>query len=151
MQREVSSPGGHQDHDHHHDLAVGATHAHDAAHHHHGVVASQPAGRSLGHVEYTCPMHPQVRQIGPGNCPICGMALEPLIATGETGESPELRDMTRRFWIGLVLTLPVFALEMGGHLFDIGHLVGAQTSNWIQMVLATPVVLWAGWPFFARG
>jgi heavy metal translocating P-type ATPase len=152
MQREVSSPAGHQDHDrHHHDLAVGATHAHDAPHHHREVVASQPAGRSLGHVEYTCPMHPQVRQIGPGNCPICGMALEPLIATGETGESPELRDMTRRFWIGLVLTLPVFALEMGGHLFDIGHLVGAQTSNWIQMVLATPVVLWAGWPFFARG
>jgi len=87
--------------------------------------------------------------MGPGNCPICGMALEPVIATGE-GESPELRDMARRFWGGLVLALPVFALEMGGHVFDLHHLVGAQTSNWIQLVLGTPVVLWAGWPFFVR-
>ncbi len=79
------------------------------------------------------------------------MALEPVIATGETGESPELRDMTRRFWIALVLTVPVFFLEMGGHVFDIGHLVGAQTSNWVQMLFGTPVVLWAGWPFFVRG
>jgi Cu+-exporting ATPase len=79
------------------------------------------------------------------------MALEPVIATGETGASPELRDMTRRFWIGLALTAPVFSLEMGGHVFDIAHLVGAQTSNWIQMLFGTPVVLWAGWPFFVRG
>lgn len=92
---------------------------------------------------YTCPMHPEVRQIGPGNCPICGMALEPVIATGETGDSAELRDMSRRFWIGLVLSLPVLALEMGGHLLEIKHLVGAQTSNLIQMLLGTPVVLWA--------
>jgi Cu+-exporting ATPase len=95
-------------------------------------------------------MHPQIRQMGPGNCPICGMALEPVIATNNAGESPELRDMTRRFWIGLVLTLPVFVLEMGGHVFDIGHLVEAQVSNWVQLVLATPVVLWAGWTFFER-
>jgi Cu+-exporting ATPase len=101
--------------------------------------------------EYTCPMHPQVRQIGPGNCPICGMALEPVVATGEQGDSPELRDMTRRFRIGLVLTVPVFLLEMGAHVSDIGHLIGAQTSNWVQMVVGTPVVLWAGWPFFVRG
>src|SRR4030095_15814191 len=100
-------------------------------------------------VEYTCPMHPQVRQMGPGNCPICGMALEPVIATGETGDSPEVRDMTRRFWIGLVLTLPVFALEMGGHLFDL-HFLAGPTSNWVQLLLGTPVVLWAGWPFFVR-
>jgi Cu+-exporting ATPase len=79
------------------------------------------------------------------------MALEPVIAAGESGESSELRDMTRRFWIGLALTAPVFFLEMGGHLFDMGHLVGAQTSNWIQMAFGTPVVLWAGWPFFTRG
>jgi Cu+-exporting ATPase len=79
------------------------------------------------------------------------MALEPVIATGEAGERPELRDMTRRFWIGLALTAPVFVLEMGGHLFDIGHWVGAQTSNGIQMLFGTPVVLWAGWPFFVRG
>lgn len=115
----------------------------DLSDHHDHAVASA--------TEYTCPMHPQVRQIGPGNCPICGMALEPVIATGEAGESPELRDMTRRFWIGLALTVPVFLLEMGGHVFDVGHLVGAQTSNWVQLVLGTPVVLWAGWPFFVRG
>jgi Cu+-exporting ATPase len=116
----------------------------------HGSRQGQPKASGSKDLEYTCPMHPEVRQIGPGNCRICGMALEPVIAAGETGESPELRDMTRRFWIGLALTVPVFFLEMGGHLFDIGHLVGAQTSNWIQMLFGTPVVLWAGWPFFAR-
>ncbi|MCC2651080.1 MAG: copper-translocating P-type ATPase [Microvirga sp.] len=99
---------------------------------------------------YTCPMHPQIRQVGPGSCPICGMALEPVLATAETGPSHELVDMTRRFWIGLVLSLPVVALEMGGHLTGLSHYVGQQTSNWIQMLLATPVVLWAGWPFFVR-
>jgi heavy metal translocating P-type ATPase len=100
---------------------------------------------------YTCPMHPEIRQIGPGNCPICGMALEPVLVTADEGPSEELRDMTRRFWVGLTLALPVFLLEMGGHIFDIGHLIGGATSNWIQLVLATPVVLWAGWPFFVRG
>jgi len=101
-------------------------------------------------VEYTCPMHPQIRQMGPGHCPICGMALEPMVATEGTGESPELRDMTRRFWTGTALALPVFTLEMGGHVFDLHHLVAQQTSNWIQLLLGTPVVLWAGWPFFTR-
>ncbi|MCG2594110.1 copper-translocating P-type ATPase [Ramlibacter sp. XY19] len=99
-------------------------------------------------VEYTCPMHPQVRQMGPGHCPICGMALEPVLATGDA-ESPELRDMTRRFWIGLALTAPVFILEMGGHLLG-WHLLPGQASNWVQLLLGTPVVLWAGWPFFVR-
>ena len=101
-------------------------------------------------IEYTCPMHPQVRQMGPGNCPICGMPLEPVLAMDQTGDSPELRDMTRRFWVGLALTIPVFALEMGAHLMDIHHLIGQQTSNWIQLLFGTPVVLWAGWPFFVR-
>src|SRR5918993_2201073 len=100
---------------------------------------------------YTCPMHPQIRQVGPGSCPICGMALEPVLVTAETGPSHELVDMTRRFWIGLVLTLPVVVLEMGGHLTGLGHIIGQQTSNWIQILLATPVVLWSGWPFFVRG
>ena len=100
---------------------------------------------------YTCPMHPEVRQVGPGSCPICGMALEPVVATAETGPSAELVDMTRRFWIGLVLTLPVFMLEMGGHLFGITERIGQQNANWAQLALATPVVLWAGWPFFERG
>jgi Cu+-exporting ATPase len=101
---------------------------------------------------YTCPMHPQIRQIGPGNCPICGMALEPVTATVEAGENHELVDMSRRFWIGLVLALPVFVLEMGGHIPALGldHLIAPRISNWIQFVLSTPVVLWAGWPFFER-
>jgi Cu+-exporting ATPase len=115
-----------------------------------GPKRSQSTAPRSGEVEYTCPMHPEIRQIGPGNCPICGMALEPVVATGEAGESAELRDMTRRFWIGLVLSLPLIALEMGGHLTDLHHLLGRQASNWLQLVLATPVVLWAGWPFFER-
>ena len=100
---------------------------------------------------YTCPMHPEIRQVGPGSCPICGMALEPVLVSLDTGPNEELIDMTRRFWIGLVLTLPVFVLEMGGHLLGLDHLISQRTSNWIQMLLATPVVLWAGWPFFQRG
>ncbi len=99
---------------------------------------------------YTCPMHPEIRQVGAGSCPICGMALEPLVATAEAGPNHELIDMTRRFWIALVITLPVFALEMGGHLTGV-HMLDRQMSNWVQLVLATPVVLWAGWPFFMRG
>lgn len=130
---------GHRSHEQHH--VSGSSHQ---------SVIVKAKGGDLN-AEYTCPMHPEVRQIGPGDCPICGMALEPVIATGETGDSAELRDMSRRFWIGLVLSLPVLALEMGGHLLEIKHLVGAQTSNLIQMLLGTPVVLWAGWPFFVRG
>jgi len=112
--------------------------------------APPPAPVPAGTI-YTCPMHPEIRQEGPGSCPICGMALEPEIATADTGPNPELIDMTRRFWIGLALTLPVFVLEMGGHLIDLHQWIGQQTSNWIQLALATPVVLWAGWPFFERG
>ncbi|WP_298827426.1 copper-translocating P-type ATPase [uncultured Piscinibacter sp.] len=132
-----------------HDHSVPAHHDH--SHHAHASGAAKPAATGdQSQVEYTCPMHPQVRQMGPGQCPICGMALEPVLATAEQGESPELRDMTRRFWIGSTLTLPLFALEMGGHLFDIHHLIAQQTSNWAQLLLGTPVVLWAGWPFFTR-
>ena len=100
---------------------------------------------------YTCPMHPEIRQAGPGSCPICGMALEPALATADAGPNEELIDMTRRFWIGLVLSLPVVALEMGGHMTGLLHYVSQSRSNWIQLILATPVVLWAGWPFFVRG
>jgi Cu+-exporting ATPase len=100
---------------------------------------------------YTCPMHPQVRQVGPGFCPICGMALEPVMVTADTGPNPELVDMTWRFWIGLALSVPVVALEMGGHLTNLPMLIGPQLSNSLQLILATPVVLWAGWPFFVRG
>ena len=100
---------------------------------------------------YTCPMHPEIRQPKPGDCPICGMGLEPEQVSLNDGPSEELRDMTRRFWIGLILALPVLILEMGGHLTGLDHIVPPQMSNWIQLVLATPVVVWCGWPFFVRG
>jgi P-type Cu+ transporter len=100
---------------------------------------------------YTCPMHPQIRQVGPGFCPICGMALEPELVAAEAAPNPELADMTRRFWIGLVLAIPVVVLEMGGHLTNLHMLLGQSWSNWLQFLFATPVVLWAGFPFFVRG
>ena len=112
--------------------------------------ATEPAPVIPGAI-YTCPMHPEVRQEGPGACPICGMALEPETVTAEAPVNHELIDFTRRLWVGAVLTLPVFALEMGGHLTGLMMRITGQTSNWIQFALATPVVLWAGWPFFQRG
>ena len=108
------------------------------------------AGAPAGTI-YTCPMHPQIRQVGPGNCPICGMALEPEVASLDAPPNPELADMTRRFWVGLMLSLPPVVLEMGGHLVGGHGWVDQTLSNWIQLVFATPVVLWAGWPFFVRG
>ena len=99
---------------------------------------------------YTCPMHPEVRQVGPGACPICGMGLEPVDVTGTNEKNPELIDMTRRFWIGLALSLPVIALEMGSHLFGF-HWLQPHMSNLVQLLFATPVVLWAGQPFLERG
>ena len=98
-------------------------------------------------------MHAEVRQRGPGNCPKCGMALEPRTVSGVEGPDPELTDMTRRFWIGLVLTLPPLAFVMGDMLpgQPLRHLIPPRVSAWLQFVLATPVVLWAGWPFFERG
>ena len=98
---------------------------------------------------YTCPMHPQIRQPGPGHCPICGMTLEPVVAAAQVLPNSELTDMTRRFWIALVLAAPVMALEMGGPMLHLP--IGMAASNWIQCALATPVVLWAGAPFFVRG
>lgn len=100
---------------------------------------------------YTCPMHPEIRQEGPGSCPICGMALEPELPDSNAGPNPELVDFTRRFKIGLALTIPILILEMGGHLFGLHRYIAPQTSNWLQMLFAIPVVLWAGWPFFERG
>ncbi|MFC5359440.1 heavy metal translocating P-type ATPase [Azospirillum himalayense] len=104
-------------------------------------------------VIYTCPMHPEIRQEGPGNCPICGMALEPVGATLEEGPNPELIDMTRRFWIGTALTVPLVLLELGAHLPGLGlhTLISPQASLWLQFLLATPVVLWAGGPLLERG
>jgi Cu+-exporting ATPase len=111
------------------------------------VVPTSPSGAI-----YTCPMHPQIREHAPGNCPICGMTLEPLTVTAEAQPNAELMDMTRRLWIGLALALPVFVLEMGGHIPALGlhRFVPPVVATWIEFVLSTPVVLWAGWPFFER-
>jgi Cu+-exporting ATPase len=106
--------------------------------------AAAPAGTT-----YTCPMHPEVRQAGPGSCPICGMALEPELISLDDRPDPELIDMTRRFWIALAMTLPVFAIEMSAHLG--APLVPPLWSNWLSFALSTPVVLWAGATFFVRG
>ena len=118
-------------------------HCNGHAHAHHHAVAEPGA-------IYTCPMHPEIRQVGPGFCPICGMALEPVTAT-EAGPNPERIDMTRRFWTGLALTAPVVALGMLGAMLGLDRLLPPSINAWIQFVLATPVVLWAGWPFFVRG
>ncbi|WP_099092122.1 heavy metal translocating P-type ATPase [Paludisphaera borealis] len=100
---------------------------------------------------YTCPMHPEIVQEGPGSCPKCGMALEPLVPTADDEPNHELIDMTRRFWGCLVMTLPVFALAMGEMIPVVRRLVSPHVSIWIQLALSTPVVLWGGWPFFERG
>jgi len=110
-----------------------------------------PRPAAPGAVTYTCPMHLEIQQPGPGTCPKCGMALEPRTAMAEAGPHPELADMSRRFWLGLALTIPVVVLEMSVHFLSGHGLVSRRLSNWLQLVLATPVVLWAGWPFFVRG
>ncbi len=122
-------------------------------HHHHSHASSHaPAAASaLVGAKWTCPMHPEIVRDGPGSCPICGMALEPMMPTADAAPNPELADMSRRFWVGLVLALPVLVLEMGRHLFNVDALVPPHINAWIQFSLATPVVLWAGWPFFERG
>ena len=100
---------------------------------------------------YTCPMHPQIEQDHPGNCPICGMTLEPkTVVAGAEEDNTELRDMTRRLWIGAALSVPVFLLAMAHIVPSAPHWVQGDFSRWIQFVLSTPVVLWAGWPFFQR-
>jgi Cu+-exporting ATPase len=102
---------------------------------------------------YICPMHPKVRQVGPGDCPDCGMALEPEDITAETGPNPEHVDFTRRFWVGAVLGVPLVVLAMGAHLpfFSLSDIIPHNVNHWIQIVLATPIVLWCGLPFFKRG
>ena len=116
-----------------------------------GMALEPAAPLATTKVEYTCPMHPEILRDGPGDCPICGMALEPRVVSLEAEANPELIDMTRRFWIGAVLTLPLVVLAMGHMLPALAEAVPAQLSAWVQLVLATPVVLWAGWPFFQRG
>ena len=139
---------------------AGTNHPDHDGHAHHVVPEAKPAGGDRAAkagaaqaVEYTCPMHPEIRKAGPGACPICGMALEPVTVTADTGPSEELRDMTRRFWAGVALSVPVVLLEMVGHFVPaIRTAVGGERASVIwQLVLATPVVLWGGWPFFVRG
>jgi Cu+-exporting ATPase len=115
--------------------------------------SAAPSAPARTDIEYTCPMHPEVRQWGPGSCPICGMALEPLTVSAEEEENPELVDMTRRFWVSTALSIPAVLLAMSemfpGRVFDsIAH---ASTRGWIELALTTPVALWGGWPFFVRG
>jgi Cu+-exporting ATPase len=99
--------------------------------------------------EYTCPMHPQIVRSEPGSCPICGMALEPRTITAAAEDNPELRDMSRRFWISVLLTAPLLAIAMGGMIWP-GMLGESRNLIWIEFALATPVVLWCGLPFFQR-
>ena len=119
------------------------THVHPS-----GPVGPAEASRSGG--VYTCPMHPEVRQIGPGACPICGMALEPLDTTTDDGPNPEIADFSRRLIVATILTLPLFIMEMGSHLAGWRLPLPAGWVGWLQFALATPVVLWSGWPFMAR-
>lgn len=122
---------------------------HGAGCHHH---AATPAPKTAAPgSQWTCPMHPEILRDGPGDCPICGMALEPLTPSASDGPNPELREMKLRFLFGVVLSLPLLVIEMGGHVFGVDRFIPPTINPWIQMMLATPVVLWAGWPFFARG
>ncbi len=117
------------------------------SHHNHGHKALGEHKSSNPNQIYTCPMHPEIKQQGPGSCPICGMALEPMISANDDHFDEELRDLKKRFWLSLILTLPVLLLEMGGHFFEI---ISIRTSQIIQMVLSFGVVFWCGWPFFVK-
>src|SRR6266851_2250111 len=119
-----------------------------------GMALEPEALPSATRTEYTCPMHPDVVQSEPGACPICGMALEPrAVSPAIEGPSPELRDMTRRFWISLVISVPLIFIAMANSIpgLPLMHAVVPRLMNWIELMLATPVVLWGGWPFFQRG
>jgi P-type Cu+ transporter len=115
---------------------------------HHAPIAKEPEGPAAQNVRYTCPMHPQIIQIGPGTCPICGMALEPMDIVAETQPDPEYESMRKRFWVSAALSLPLLILSMFGELLGLHWQSG--TRNAVEFLLATPVVLWGGWPFFQR-
>jgi len=109
-----------------------------------------PVAQAMAGAIWTCPMHPQIRRPGPGTCPICGMALEPEAPSLDDGPNPELVDFTRRWWVSAVLSVPLLVLTMVTDLFKL-HLVSPAISQWVQLALAAPIVLWAGAPFFVRG
>ncbi|UYF73792.1 copper-transporting P-type ATPase [Acinetobacter ursingii] len=129
-------------------IAKPATTTADAHTQHHQTVQHVNAASTTGTTIYTCPMHPEIRQDHPGNCPKCGMTLEPLIPELEEDENPELRDFRRRFWWTLPLTIIVTFLAMFGHQMNLFNMA---VQSWIELVLSLPIVLWAGWPFFSRG
>ena len=108
---------------------------------------------AVAQTEYVCPMHPKIVRSEPGSCPICGMALEPRVATADEAENPELKGMVRRFWTGVALTVPVLISAMGANIpgRPLEHLAAPVTWTWFELILSTPVVLWGGWPFFVRG
>ena len=119
--------------------------------HHHAAPVAKPQPANANEIEYTCPMHPQIVQLGPGTCPICGMALEPKVVSLDVPEdTSELDDMKRRFWVSAVLTLPVLVLEMGSMILPIDRFISPTVNAWIQFALGTIVVLWGGYPFFER-
>jgi Cu+-exporting ATPase len=146
-----ATPHRHLHHEHFYYFCSGSCRAKFATDPEKYLASQRPVEHAANGTIYTCPMHPEVRQLGPGSCPICGMALEPELATATSGPNPELADMTRRFWVGLTLSVPVVVLEMGGHFIDLHRILSPQISNWVQFALSTPVVLGAGWPFFVRG
>ncbi len=125
-------------------------HHHDHSGHAHLAPVVTPVAAKPG-VKWTCPMHPQIIRDAPGACPICGMALEPMTPSLEQGQNPELADMERRFIVSAAIAVPVLVLEMGRHLFGIDRLIAPTLNPWLQFMLATPAVLWGGWPFFQRG
>jgi Cu+-exporting ATPase len=131
----------------------GARSGHGDPHHHHhdhGAAPVDPASVPKG-TQWTCPMHPEIVRDGPGDCPICGMALEPMVASLDDGPNPELADFTRRLWVSAVLSVPILVLAMGGMVgLPVREWIGEPLSSWIELVLATPVVLWAAFPFFRR-
>jgi len=151
------------------DPATAATHKHRGVSYHFcsthcgARFAADPARYTRGEevrgpesvpgAEWVCPMHPEIVRSEPGSCPICGMALEPRMPTADEGQNPELIDMSRRFWMSAVLTAPLFLVSMAEMLpgDPVGHALPPRTLAWIQLVLATPVVVWGGWPFFVRG
>ncbi len=149
----MHDPHSHDAHEHqaHHHEHHG--HEHHAHHHHdaHAIEATMP--EQAAGVEYTCPMHPEIRQRGPGSCPICGMALEPVMPTAEDEADPELASMTRRFIVSVVLSVPLLFIAMGDMLpgAPVSRLMSTSTRQWLELALALPVATWGAWPFYVRG
>ena len=147
-----SSHYGHSEKPSEHETGDHACHHH--GHHGHGGHHARPKHDPAdvpSDAKWTCPMHPEIVRDGPGSCPICGMALEPMMVTADEGPNPEYIDMRRRFVVGLVLTIPVFVLAMGRDMLGFDKIIPPGVALWVEAVLATPVVLWGGWPFFVRG